>query len=161
MAAENRDTGGAEERASSPFLTLLSFNTAKRPDLAGASALIRENRPHIVFLQEVGPNAPLLNIAAAAGYRTWFSTALGVRRTFATLSRVPDTQVVEVQPGFSQLVSVGPLKFLHLHLPSGTSRAACRDREAALAALRPEILQAAIPPVLVGDFNCVVAASDT
>ncbi len=161
MEVDNRGTGGAGDGVPSPFLTLLSFNTAKRPDLAGASALLRENKPHIVFLQEVGPNAPLLNIAAAAGYRAWFSTAPGVRRTFATLSRVPDTQVRDVQPGFSQLVTVGPLQFLHLHLPSGTSRAACRDREAALAALRPEILPAAVPPVLIGDFNCVVAAVDT
>ena len=117
MAGDNRDAGAA----AGLLLTLLSLNAAKRSDLAGAQALIRENRPHVVFLQEVGPNAPLLNIATAAGYRTWLSTAPGVRRTTAILSRVPDTQVVEVQPGFSQLATIGPLHFINLHLPSGTN----------------------------------------
>ncbi len=141
------------------LFTIFTLNAAKRSDLAGAQALIRENQPHVVFLQEVGPSAPILNIAAAAGYQVWLSTVAGGRRTIATLSRLPDTLVVDVQPGFSQLATIGPLRFLHVHLPSGFLQV--REREEALTAMRPLFLEPGLPPLLVGDFNCVVAAMDT
>ncbi len=37
------------------LLTLLSLDCFKLPDLAGFPALLRENKPHFVFLQKVAP----------------------------------------------------------------------------------------------------------
>ncbi|OBQ33085.1 MAG: hypothetical protein AN484_27445, partial [Aphanizomenon flos-aquae WA102] len=71
MAARNRDDG----EAPASLLTLLSYNTWKKADLAGLPALLRENRPHLVFLQEVSPNSSLATFAAGAGYTVHFSAS--------------------------------------------------------------------------------------
>ena len=150
----NRDDG----EAPASLLSILSFNTFKLLDLAGLPALLRENRPHFVFLQEVAPSVQLLAVAAAAGYTAYKSVSVSPRRIMAVLSRVPDVQVSDLEAGYVQFLQWGPLSFVHVHLPSGNKEHVAR--EAMIRRLRPR-LRLPVPPIILGDFNCVLHQLDT
>ncbi len=84
MAVPQRSRDDGEAPAS--LLTILSLNCFKLPNLAGLSALLRENQPHFVFLQEIGPTAQLSGFASAAGYNVHKSVCNSPRRIMAVLS---------------------------------------------------------------------------
>jgi len=140
MAATPRGTG----EAPASLLTLLSLNTARRGDLGGLSALLRQHHPAVVFLQEVGPYAPLSSLAQSLGYQVFLS-AHQARGSVAVLSRLPGAAVAVLRPGYAQLLTIGGLSFIHLHAPSG----AFQEREALFTSLRPHFQGGPIPPVLV------------
>jgi exonuclease III len=144
--------------APASLLSVLLLNCFKLPDMAGLPALLRENRPHLVFLQEVAPTAQLSAVAASAGYSVFKSVCDSPSRIMAVLSRVPDLLASSVEAGYMQFVQWGSLSFVHLHLPSGSRELVAR--EAMLRRLRPR-LRLPVPPVLVGDFNCVLHLQDT
>ncbi len=155
--ATHRDDGEAQ----GSLLSLLTFNTYHMSDFAGLGPLLQSHRPHLAFVQEVSPHASLLSLAAATGYSAFLSTSTApTKRTIAVLARVP-VQVTALTPGYTQLVRLGDLSFVHLHLPSGGwSGAAVLDCAAMLRGLHPS-LQVPVPPILVGDFNCVIQQMDT
>ncbi len=130
------------------LLTILSLNTNKRVDLGGLHSVLKETKPHLVFLQEVCSYNAVSALVASFGYTLTASTLRQASRDLiiATLSRLPAT-VQEVQPGRVQLVTVGALPFLNIHADSN-------DLLASFTSLRPH-LDSPISPVLVGDFNCV------
>jgi len=158
MAGQTRRHRDDGEEAGS-LLTVLTLNTARRADLGGLAALLRQHTPHLVFLQEIGSSTPLAGLAAAAGYRLFTSTLR--RRTIAALSRIPAATAVELRPGFAHLIRCGGLSFLHLHAPSGTSNAAKLERADLFASFAPTIAAEPVAPVLVGDFNSYLAPLDT
>ena len=158
MAAHSRRHREDGEAAGS-LLTLLSLNTAKRHDLGGLAALLRQHRPHLVFLQELGPSTPLAALAGSAGYQLFIS-ARG-RRSIAALSRIPGSAAVEHRPGVAHTITCGALSFLHLHAPSGNGGAEVREREEFFASVPALAAAAAVPPVLVGDFNAIISMADT
>jgi hypothetical protein len=130
------------------LLTVLSLNTNRRADLGGLHAIIRETKPHLVFLQEVISYDAAAALAATFGYTLTASTLHQAQRDLilATLSCLPAT-VQEVKPGRVQLVTVGALPFLNIHVDS-------QNLLAFFTSLRPH-LNSPISPVLIGDFNCV------
>jgi exonuclease III len=130
-------------------------------NFAGLLHLLREHRPHLAFVQEITPHTFIVEAAAAAGYSTFLSTSLSrPKRTIAVLSRVP-VQVSSPSPGYSQLLSLGDLSFLHLYLPAGNGgNPGVHTRAAFLRDIRP-LLQRDVPPILVGDFNCIVSQLDS
>lgn len=69
-------------------------------------------------------------------------------------------QVSALTPGYTQLVLLGDLSFIHLNLPSGGwSGVAVLDGAAVLSYLHP-LLQRPVLHILVGDFNCVIHQID-
>lgn len=153
MAAHSRHDGEAADS----LLTILSLNCNKRADLGGLLSFIRECQPHLIFLQEVYSLRFLSTLASAYGYQVSSSTLhLPSRpRTCAVLSRLPGTVVQDLQPGHSQHVTVGALAFLNIHAPSSTYG----ERNTFFRSLRPH-LSSPIPPILIGDFNCVMEPRD-
>ncbi len=101
------------------LLTILSLNTNKRADLGGLHSILKETKPHLVFLQEVYSYNAISALAASFGYTLTASTLRQATKDLiiATLSRLPAT-VQEVQPGRAQLVTVGALPFLNIHAES-------------------------------------------
>ncbi len=82
------------------------------------------------------------------------------KRTTTVLACCP-AQVRDLSLGYSQLVPVGDLSFIHLHLPSGGwSGAAVESRKAMLHCLRSH-LQGSVLPAAIEDFNCVISQIDT
>jgi len=138
------------------IVTLLTLNTNKRADLGGLASIIKETKPHVVFIQEALSYNLVSSLASASGYRCWASTLPGVRRdrTLAVLSRLPHTAVQEVVPGQAQLVTVGGLSFINIHAPSIKT-----ESNAFFTSLRPH-LSSPIAPVLIGDFNCCLFPID-
>jgi hypothetical protein len=132
--AAHRDDGEAH----GSLLSLLSFNTYHMTDFAGLGPFLQAHSPHLAFVQEVSPHASLLSLAAATGYSAFLSTSTSPpKRTIAVLARVP-VQVSALTPGYTQLVRLGDLAFIHLHLPSGGwSGAAVLDRAAMLRGSAP------------------------
>jgi hypothetical protein len=153
----NRDNG----EAPGSLLTLLSFNTFHMSDFAGLAGLLQNHHPRLAFVQEVSHFTLLPGLAAAFGYSSFLSTSTAPpKRTIAVLSHCP-AQVRALTPGYSQLVSLGDLAFINLHLPSvGWSGAAIENRAAMLQSLRQH-LHGPVPQALVGDFNCVISQIDT
>ena len=68
--------------------------------------------------------------------------------------------ITDFTPGFAQLVPFPSVSFLHVHAPSGANNTADRDNfyrndvAEAIAALPA-------PPLLIGDFNCVLMPANT
>jgi exonuclease III len=157
MESHSRDDG----EAPGSLLTILSFNLHLMSDFAGLPHLLRKHRPHLAFVQEITPHTSIVEAAAAAGYSTFLSTSLSrPKRTIAVLSHVP-VQVSSPSPGYSQLLSLGDLSFLHLYLPAGNGgNPGVHARAALLRDIRP-LLQRDVPPILVGDFNCIVSQLDS
>ena len=133
-----RDDG----EAVASLLTILSLNTNKRADLGGLHSILKETKPHLVFLQEVFSYNAVSALAASFGYTLTASTLRQAAKDLiiATLFRLPAT-VQEVQPGRAQLVTVGALPFLNIHAESN-------DLTAYFNRLRPH-LDSPISPVLV------------
>ena len=132
------------------IVTLLTLNTNKRADLGGLASIIKETKPHVIFIQEALSYNLVSSLASASGYSCWASTLPGIRRdrTLAVLSRLPHTAVQEVVPGQAQLVTVGGLSFINIHAPSIKT-----ESNAFFTSIRPH-LSSPIAPVLIGDFNC-------
>ena len=85
-------------------VVVLSLNTGNRRDLAGLGRMVRENRPDLLFLQEVNlQEQELQQVARSLGYKTVSSQANKPKRTIAVLSRMP-VEVEELEPGYLQLV---------------------------------------------------------
>ena len=77
------------------------------------------------------------------------------------LSRVEEVPVIsDIVPGYAQQVSFSSVTVIHVHGPSGYVATAAQDsffqRDVAEA-----IAGLATPPVLIGDFNCVLLVEDT
>jgi endonuclease/exonuclease/phosphatase family metal-dependent hydrolase len=130
------------------LLTILSLNTNKRADLGGLHAILKETKPHLVFLQEVVSYNAASALASAFGYTLSASTLHRAQQDLilVTLTRLPAT-VLEIRPGMAQLVTVGALPFINLHAPSA-------ETPTFFPSLRPH-LDSPIAPVLIGDFNVV------
>jgi len=135
------------------LLTILSFNTNKRADLDGFHAILKETKPHLVFLQEVCSYNAASALASLFGYNLTASTLHQAQRDLilVTLTRLPAT-VQEIRPGMAQLVTVGALPFIHLHAPSA-------DTPTFFTSIRPH-LDSPISLVLIGDFNVVLDQLD-
>ncbi len=100
------------------FLSLLTFNTFHMADFAGLPSLLQTYRSHLAFVQEASPDASLLSLAAVTGYSAFLSISTSLpKRTITVLACVP-VQVSALTPGYTQLVYLGDLSFIHLHLPS-------------------------------------------
>jgi hypothetical protein len=125
-------------------------------DFAGLPTLLQTHCPHPAFIQEVFPHPSLLSMAAATGYSTFLSTSTSPPKQKNTvLAHVP-VQVSALTPGYTQLVLLGDLSFIHLHLPfSGWVAGA-----AMLHGLQHS-LQWPVLPILVDDFHCVIHQMDT
>ena len=95
----------ADRRWPPEFFTFISLNTNKRADLGGLPALIRENRPNLVFLQELKvPHDRLLAAVGGRGYSAFRSELIQHHRTITILSNIKCT-VTDLMPGFLQKIS--------------------------------------------------------
>jgi len=152
--------GGHQQTEGDPsFLTILSLNTMKLGDLAGLHSLVRELHPDLLFLQEVNLKEPDLQaVASSLGYKAYRSQQAQPRRTIAILAR-HEVTVTDVRPGMMQRMCIGGLSLLHVHAPSGTTN--YMERELLFKEARGIISSSSIPPMLVGDFNCVLDRYDT
>jgi hypothetical protein len=135
------------------LLTVLSFNTNKRAELGGLHAILKETKPHLVFLQEVFSYNAFSALASLFGYNLKASTLRQVQRDLILVTlTILSATVQEICPRMTQLVTVGALPFLHLHAPS-------HDTPTFFPSIRP-LLDSPISPVLIGDFKCVQGPLD-
>ena len=141
--------------AAASLLSILNAN--KRADLGGLHSYIRDCQPHLIFLQEVFSIPFLTTLASSYNYQCFTSTLVQPQRPriCAVLSRLPNTTVVELSPGYAQLASVGALSFINIHAPTDDFQ----HRDLLFASFHPH-LALPIPPLLVGDFNCVLHPID-
>ena len=139
------------------LLSIISLNTNKRADLGGLHSIIRDCQPHLVFLQEVKSTQILTSLASAYNYQVFASTLIQPQRPriCAILSQLPATTVLEILPGKAQMASIGALSFINIHAPTDDREA----REALFSSLRTH-LSLPVPPLLLGDFNCVLHTID-
>jgi hypothetical protein len=95
----------ANSKAVPSLLSVRSLNCFKLPDLASLPALLHENQPGFIFLQEVGPTAQLSRLASAASPQllgTQVSLQLALPcRTMVVLSREPDVHLRKWRPATS------------------------------------------------------------
>jgi hypothetical protein len=140
------------------LLSLLSLNSFKLPDMAVLPALLRENRPHFVFLQEVGPTAQLSGLASASSFSVSKSTCDPPHQTMAVLSQELGVRVTDIEAGYIQFVQCELLSFASVHLPSDPIEQPAR--EAMLCRLRTPLCLA-VPPIMVSDFNVVLHPMNT
>jgi hypothetical protein len=117
--------------------------------MAGLHSLIKECKPHLIFLQEVHSYNAANSLAAATGYSLFVSTLPQTRdRIMAVLSPLPGTAVQETKPGQAQLATVGALPFINIHAPNFDAH----ERNVFFHGLRP-FLNTPISPIILGDFN--------
>jgi exonuclease III len=156
MLIHRNEAAAAAAAAAAATLSFLSLNTNHNYDLAGFAGLFTDIRPDIVCLQEVALPLPALEaVAAGLGLTVWPSS-FG-RRTIAVLSRLPLT-VIDIDPGFCQHISFHSLNLFHFHCPSGGEY---RQQRAALFRRCHRLLaRFPVPPLLLGDFNCVIDDRD-
>jgi hypothetical protein len=76
-------------------------------------------------------------------------------RICAILSLLPDTTVLDLLPGKAQLASIGGIYFINIRAPTDDREA----REALFTSLRPH-LSLPVPPLFLGDFNCILHTID-
>ena len=163
MAAQHRNRGG--QAAAPPSFSLLSLNVARQATLGGLAVLLDQlpQLPTVIFLQEVALSADLLQAAAQRlGFKAHVSPSLpDLSRRLVLLYRAAEVPAItDFTPGFAQLVTFPSVSFLHVHAPSGAHNTADRDNfyrndvAEAIAALPA-------PPLLIGDFNCVLMSADT
>jgi exonuclease III len=137
-------------------LYLLSLNTNRNFDLAGLAGLHADIHPDIIFLQEVAiPVASLRAVAATLGLQAWASVA--GRRTIAVLSCHP-LIVTDIEPGYCQQVNFHSVSFFHFHCPAGANNRI--QREELFCRCHRLLARFPVPPLLIGDFNCVVDHRD-
>ena len=165
MAAQHRNRGG--QAAAPPSFSLLSLNVARQATLGGLAVLLDQlpQLPTFNFLQEVALSADLLQAAAQR---------LGLKHMslhspliyLAALSY--STALLRFQPSRTSpqalhslsLSRRSPSSMSIVHAPSGAHNAADRDNffrndvAEAIAALPA-------PPLLIGDFNCVLMPANT
>lgn len=119
--------------------------------------------PSLIFLQEVSiPPERLVSLANLLNYKVFLSTPPPQSsRQMAVLHRtLIEPVILEVVPGHAYSVSLPNVSFLHLHAPSG--RQAFAEREALFRNnITEAILATQLPPILVGDFNCICNVRDT
>jgi exonuclease III len=150
---------GQAASADPAFITLLSLNTMKLRDLAGLHSLVRDLHPNIIFLQEVNTTEQeLKDLAQSLGYNSFMSLRKQPRRGIAVLAD-QEANVEEIKPGYLQNLEYQGVQFLHFHAPAGSDGQ--QEREALFREAKPLINRGQIPPVLVGDFNCVLDRYDT
>ncbi len=163
MAATNRPRAAAVAAAAS--YSFLSLNVARQATLGGLALLLDQlpARPSLIFLQEANlANDRLRAAAARLGYTAHISPSPqgSDRRLVLLHSTTPAPIITDITPGHAQLVSLPSLSFLHVHAHSGSNLIAERnaffrqDITTAIAALPS-------PPILLGDFNCVLSPIDT
>ena len=163
MAAQHRIRGGPA--AALPSFSLLSLNVARQATLGGLAVLLDQlpQLPTVIFLQEVAMAADLLQAAAQRlGFESHVSPSpQDFSRRLVLLYRAAEVPAItDFTPGFAQLVTFSSVSFLHVHAPSGAHNSAARDNffrvdvADAIAALPS-------PPLLIGDFNCVLRLADT
>jgi hypothetical protein len=112
-----RDNG--ETRGS--LLSLLSFNKYHVTSLTGLPTLLHAHCPCLVFFQEVTSHVSLCAMVAV-GFTIFLSTSVvpppPPNGPSLLLAHIP-AQVSALMPGYTQLVLLGDLSFIHLRLPSG------------------------------------------
>ncbi len=140
------------------FFTIISLNTNKRADLGGLPALLRENRPSFVFLQELNvPHDRLLAAVGGQGYLAYRSELIQHRRTIAILSNIKCT-VIDLMPGFLQKLVLEKFSIFHIYTPTDpkvlTKNNFFQQLSDFIAQENNEII------MLIGDFNCIIDAKD-
>jgi endonuclease/exonuclease/phosphatase family metal-dependent hydrolase len=86
------------------------------------------------------------------------SRAAQHRRAIAVMAR---GQILarDIKYVFAQQVTVAGLDFIHVHVPAGSYRQ--EERERLFRRIEQDISEQGNPPILVGDFNCVIDKQDT
>jgi hypothetical protein len=154
-----------------PNFSFLSLNVARQATLGGLALVLDQlpSPPSLIFLQEANlADDRLLAAAGRLGYTAHISPpAPGTdRRLVLFHNTTPIPTVSDITPGYAQLVSLPSVSFLHIHAPSGSNLIAERN-----AFFRRDVTTAAVvatataslpsPPILLGDFNCVLSPIDT
>ena len=166
MAARawNRGHLGPPAAAADSY-SLLSLNVARQATLGGLAVLLDQlpQLPTLIFLQEVALSAERLEqLSQRLGFTAHLSPSPqdSNRRLVALHRTATPPIIVDVLPGFAQLLSFPTASFLHIHAPSGAHLSAERDdffrRDVAAA-----VASLPTPPIIIGDFNCVLRPLDT
>ena len=150
---------GNDRRQPPHLFTIITLNTNRRTDLAGLPAILRENRPDFVFLQEVNVTQDGLKAAVGGlGYSIYMSTYDNPKRTIAVLSLHSTITVSNIKPGFLQKLIFENLVFFHIHAPSTAS---VQDKNIFFQQIANVINESPnLLSILIGDFNCVIEAKD-
>ncbi len=140
------------------LFSIISLNTNKRADLGGLHSIVRDCQPHLVFLQEVKSIQFLNSFSSSYNYQAFTSMLIQPQwpRVCAFLSRLPATTVLDLLPGKVQLASIGAISFINIHALTDNREA----REALFTSLGPHLSLPAPPPLLLGDFNCILHTTD-
>lgn len=145
---------------------ILSLNVGNSSTLGGLLTILKMENPHIVMLQEVTLSSEQLNlIVTKLGYKAETNidisnpTALGTG--FVWKSNLPVSEVYNVVECRTQILKLGIYNFANIYAPSGSQNRQSRRNFFGQDIFRLVRGLDKSPPILGGDFNCILNSKDT
>ena len=145
---------------------ILSLNVANGSTLGGLPSILKMENPHIVMLQEITLSSEQLTlIVKKYGYKAETNIDINNQNTMGTgfvwKTNLPVNEVYSVIDSRGQLLKLGNYNFLNIYAPSGSQNKQARRIFFGQDIFRVMRGMSKIPPILGGDFNCVLSAKDT
>ena len=145
---------------------IITFNVGGSSTLGGLISILKIENPHIVLLQEVTLSSEqLLLIVSKYGYKAETNvdidnqTARGTG--FVWKTSLPVSEVYSVIDCRGQTLRLGAYSFFNIYAPSGSSNKQSRRTFFGQDVFRLIRGLDKTPPILAGDFNCVLSPKDT
>ena len=145
---------------------IITFNVGSSSTLGGLTSILNIEKPHIVMLQEVTLTSEQLTLHVSKfGYSAETNidinnqTALGTG--FVWKSNLPVSDVYNVIECRGQTLKLGVYNFLNIYAPSGSNHKQSRRIFFGQDVFRLVRGLDKKPPIIAGDFNCVLSDKDT
>ena len=148
-------------------LKIITLNAGNSLVLGGLLSILRMENPDIVLLQEITVTSGQLKLFVAKhGYNAEANTdLLDITRLGTGMvwrHDVPLSEVTSIVECRAQLAKIGSFSLLNLYAPSGGSNKTSRRNFYGQDIFRLiRGTSSTSYPLLAGDFNCVLSASDT
>ena len=145
---------------------IITFNVGGSSTLGGLISILNIEKPHIVLLQEVILSSEqLLLLVSKYGYKAETNididnhTARGTG--FVRKANLPVSDVYNVIDCRGQAMRLGAHSFFNIYAPSGSNNKQSRRIFFGQDVFRLVRGLDKTPPILAGDFNCVLSSKDT
>ena len=148
-------------------LKIITLNAGNSLLLGGLLSIIRLENPDIVLLQEITVTTGQLQLfVAKLGYSAQANTdILDITRLGTGIiwkSELPLSEVTSVVDCRAQLAKLGPYHILNVYAPSGSNNRTARREFFGQDIFRlVRGANSSTYPLIIGDFNSVLAAQDT
>ena len=145
---------------------IMTFNVGNSLALGGLISILKIEKPHIVMLQEITLSSEQLKlIVSKFGYSAETNidienqTSMGTG--FVWKASLAVSEILNVVECRSQLLKFGSYSFLNIYAPSGSQNKQARRIFFGQDIFRIIGTFGNSPPIICGDFNCILSASDT